>query len=69
MIGEKSIPPKLTGINARMRYRTGSVTLWIKRTIGLEGSGLTQESMARATIIHMNKIKTKSRTFATAIKK
>jgi hypothetical protein len=35
MIGEKSIPPKLTGIFERIRYSTGSVTLCIKRTIGL----------------------------------
>jgi len=67
IIGEKSIPPKLTGMNARTRYKAGSVTLWIKRTIGLKGSGLTQDSTALAITIHMNRSKTRSRTFAIAI--
>ena len=69
MIGEKSIPPKLSGINARMRDKTGSVTLLIKRTIGLKGSGLTQDSIALPIIIHMNISKTRSRIFAIAINK
>jgi len=67
IIGEKSIPPKLTGMNERMRYKTGSVTLCIKRTIGLKGSGLTQDSTALAITIHINKSKTRSRIFAIAI--
>jgi hypothetical protein len=33
--GEKSIPPNPNGSDLRARYSTGSVTLWINRTMGL----------------------------------
>ena len=45
--GEKSIPPGKKGKLRRTRYSSGSVALYRKRTIGLPGSGLTQEINAR----------------------
>lgn len=66
-IGDKSIPPNMTGTKLRIRDNTGSVTLCMKRTIGLKGSGLTQDRTARAKTTNMKKVRTRSMTFATAV--
>lgn len=52
-IGEKSIPIPDMGIICRMRYNTGSVTLYRKCTIGLYGSGFTQDNNDRMIMIHI----------------
>ena len=51
IIGEKSIG--MSGKRRRIGRRTGSVARCRKRTIGLNGSGLTQETIARAMMIQM----------------
>ena len=68
-MGEISIPPKLNGILRLMGYRTGSVTEFRNRTIGLYGSGFTQEITALPMMIHIYRLKPISRIFATAIRK
>lgn len=52
--GEKSIPPVLKGeINLLKGLRAGSVIATSALTMGLYGSGETQEMSALTTIIHL----------------
>ncbi len=51
IIGEKSIG--MSGRRRRIGRSTGSVARCRNRTIGLNGSGLTHETMARAMMIQM----------------
>jgi hypothetical protein len=53
MKGEKSTPPILTGRMRLILLKTGSVASYIKRTMGLYGSGLTHEITALAMITHI----------------
>ncbi len=53
MIGEKSIPIPDMGINCRTRSKTGSVILYKNWTMGLYGSGFTQDNRARIIMIHI----------------
>jgi len=57
MMGETSIPRPLSGSHLRIGAITGSVARYRNITIGLYGSGFTQEISARATIIHMYKVR------------
>ena len=50
IIGEKSSPPPRAGTKRRIRPRTGSVTWYRKRTMGLYGSALTQEQKERVVV-------------------
>ena len=52
IMGEKSIPPKDVGIFLLIGASTGSVMLCINRTIGLYGSGFTQDRTALAMMTH-----------------
>jgi len=69
IIGDRSKPEKLRGIQERILYNTGSVTPLTKRTIGLKGSGLTQDKMALAITIHKKQLKVKSKILAKASRK
>ena len=53
IIGERSRPIWNVGSRRRIGRSTGSVTRYRKRTIGLYGSGLTHEMIARAMMIQM----------------
>ncbi len=53
MMGEKSIPILDMGINCRTRSKTGSVILYKNWTMGLYGSGFTQDNRARMMMIHI----------------
>jgi hypothetical protein len=68
-IGEISIPPKPPGIILRILHNTGSVRLWIKRTIGLYGSGFTHDNIALAITTHMKIDNRISRSDASALRK
>jgi hypothetical protein len=68
IIGEKSIPA--AAVKGRKRLileRRGSVTSCRNLTMGLYGSGLTQEIIARPTITHMYAPRTKLIIFAKAL--
>ena len=69
MMGEKSMPIPDIGTSLRTRYKTGSVMLYKKCTMGLLGSGFTQESKARMMMIHIYNIRTMFSTVAVAEKK
>jgi hypothetical protein len=54
IIGEKSIPAAaVNGTNRLILESRGSVTSWRNLTMGLYGSGLTQEIIALPTITHI----------------
>ena len=67
IIGERSIPPKAVGIRFLIWYNKGSVTWLINRTIGLNGSGFTQDKIACAITSHIKKVKPISSTWAMAL--
>ncbi len=69
MTGDKSKPEKLRGSQERILYNTGSVTPFTKRTIGLKGSGLTQDKIALAITIHKKQFKAKFKILASASRK
>ena len=68
-MGDKSKPEKLTGSQERILYNTGSVIPFTKRTIGLKGSGLIQDKIARAITSHKKQFKPKYKIFAKASRK
>jgi hypothetical protein len=58
MIGERSMPPMtVKGIHLLRVAKTGSVRFRKMRTIGLKGSGLTQDNMAEIITIQKYRLR------------
>ena len=68
-IGERSIVPATRGIRLRSGANKGSVVEVRNRTIGLNGSGLTQDISARIINIQTMIFKTMSKTTAIPARK